>query len=239
MTGFVNALELMVAAAALAIVQAEPAAPAPAADVTPAEIVVNGIKDPYYLSPKQLAGAVAAFNKWRPTLAPEARLLFRVGMLKGASYDGLELTLRSGEERIPIQLDARHRFVLPEVTGRWTLVANRSRDSLVILPLTLSPGTSDGERRLGDLRLQCQVEWGLQRSQTSVFVRGFYTSAGGCGSKKFPYYVLAGRPIAAASVRYGAASKALQIVRARSYRAPITDALPNEARVILSYRQAP
>lgn len=223
------------AAVALATAQAQTAAP-PMEEVSPEEIIVSGIKDPYFISPKQLAGAVAEFNKWRPSLAPQARLLFRVGVLKGGNHDGLELTLRSGEQRIPLQMDQQHRFALPAVTGRWTLVANRPRGSLTILPLTLSPGTSDGDRRLGDLRLQCQVDWGFQRSETSIFARGIYSGAGGCSSKKFGYYVLADRSISAASVRSGSVAKPLQIVRGRSYRAPITEKLPDDARVSLTYR---
>jgi hypothetical protein len=100
----------------------------------------------------------------------------------------------------------------------------------------LSPGTSDRERLLGDLRLQCQVDWAFARSETSIFARGIYSSAGGCTSKKFAYYVLANRPLAAASLRFGASAKPLQIFRAASYRAPITDPLPNDARVVLTYR---
>lgn len=199
------------------------------------EIVVNGMRYPVVLTAKQVAGARKEFLKWQPSLAPAAALTFRIGLLSGVDRNGLELHLRSQDEDIPIPLIGGRTFVLPDPgPGDWAVYANRAGKSLVIEPFILSPGTDEFNRRLGDLRLQCRVYWGATRSQTSLIVKAMYETAGGCGSKKFGYYVLSSKSISSATLIAGADERSLQVSRQRIYRAPIADkAASNDSIVTL------
>lgn len=201
------------------------------------EIVVNGIKNPYVLSAKQIADAAAAFDKWKSDLAPNGRLSFHVATVGAYRYEDLKLSFRSGNTMIPVSLDGNHSFSAPVLgPGKWFLVANRPRKSLVVAPIVMSPGTNDGNRLLGDLRLQCRVEWGYNRSRTSLVVRGLYSTAGGCESRKFGYFVTSRGRISDAQVKSATSSKRLKVLNTRTYRAPIAEQdLPDSARVVLTY----
>lgn len=201
------------------------------------EIVVYGIKNPYVLSAKQIADAAAAFDKWKSNLAPNGRLSFHVATVGAYRYDDLKLSFRSGNMTVPVLLDGNHSFSVPILgPGKWFLVANRPRKSLIVAPLVMSPGTRDGDRLLGDLRLQCRVEWGYNRSRTSLVVRGLYSTGGGCESKKFGYYVSSRGRISDAQVKSATSSRRLKVLNRRTYHAPIADKdLPDSARVVLTY----
>jgi hypothetical protein len=157
--------------------------------------------------------------------------------VEAANVDALRLSIRSGNERTLVMLDSAHRFTLPAGIGPdSTLVANRSRGKIVVTPLILSPGTSEADRRLGDLRLQCHVYWAITQDQVSIFARGLFGAAGGCSGTKFGFYVTAARPIASALAMEGQRTFPVQIWAPRNYRVPIGEkALSNDAHIRLSY----
>jgi hypothetical protein len=202
------------------------------------DIVVTGITDPYVLSEKQLSGARAEFARWQPSLAPSALLSFRVGTFGGATYNGLVLTLRSGTMDIPIPLDERHRFILPDLgSAKAILFANRRKHQIIIEPIILSSGTSEANRRLGDLRLQCRVSWGLERSQTSLAAQALYSATGGCAGRRVPYNVLTSWPITKAELVVNSTRAPLKIFRERMFVTPIADKKrPDDAMVILTLK---
>jgi len=215
-------------------------APAPEAAVEDQAISVVGFKNPYRLTVKQLRDAARAYRKGRPVYAPASILYFEVKPARpGESLDGVTLTLRSADRAIPVPLDSANRFVLPELgSDDWQLVANRSRAGLVVRPVVMSPGTSEDDRMLGDMRLQCEVHWAIEKRHMSVFARGAFAAAGGCQSSSFAIYARSDRAIAHASVTAGPVSRPVQVLRdGYLFRAPLHDKkLPNSARVRFSFQ---
>lgn len=236
---------LVPAIAALALSATAPIVPAvaqspagPLMEQGETEIVVTGFSKNFRLKGKQLAAALAAFGRNRPRLAPASQLFFVVKSESGGDLSGLELSLRSPEREIPLPLDAQSRFVLPPLPDAdWALVANRRKGSIAISPTVLSPGTSEGNRLLGDLRLQCEVSWAMFKSEISVFERAMFSSAGGCGSRQFAFYVTTRQSIAEGRVADRERSLPLRLWGKNSYRAPIGEkTIPNDARVVLTLR---
>ncbi|QAY77315.1 hypothetical protein [Sphingosinicella sp. BN140058] len=224
-------------AAALALIalgSGTAAAPTDQADSAESEIVIVAVKNPYRLSVKELRKALRAFRKGKPVYAPEATLLFQVKATGAKPLAGITLSLRRGADVIPLPLDPAGRFVLPDLSADdWTLVANRARAGLEVRPLVLSPGTAEGDRLLGDMRLQCLVGWAIEAQHVSIVARAAFNAAGGCFGSKFAIYGYSDRPIAAATVTSGQNVRPVQVLRDRHlYRAPLHDAsLPNLARV--------
>lgn len=211
-----------------------PVAVAPPADADD-EIVVTGFNKPYKLDGKQLATAARVFTKYRPVYAPQGRLLFEVRRKSGADLKGLRLSLRSKTSDMPLVLDAQSRFVLPAVVDKnWQLVANRGSGSLKIYPIVLSPGTSASDRRLGDMRLQCEVMWSaFVRPELPLLMRGAAAAFNACRRSDFAFFQDVEQPIKAASITADSAVTPVRLgSNGSSFRYPGYDKrLPNDARV--------
>lgn len=213
---------------------------AAAVEDTRDEIVVTGFNKPYKLTGKQLATALRVFRKYRPVYAPRGHLLFAVSR-KGASRnrDPLRLSLRSGDSVIPIALDAASRFALPELPDKnWELVANRGSGAIRIQPLVLSPGATESDRSLGDMRLQCEVTWAaFVKPELPLIVRGLAAAVNACRTRNVALLQQVDKRITSAEVVSGLSSTPIKLQRAgMSYQYPGSDKhLPNEARVRFHY----
>lgn len=212
------------------------AVPNSLADEPIEEIVVTGIAKPFKLTAKQLRRALQVYAKRRPTYGPASQLLFEVKPKAGAGdLSGLRLRLRSGDTVIPISLDSASRFVLPVLPrGKWELVANRGAKGLRISPLVLSPGTTQSDWRLGDMRLQCEVVWeAFIKPELPLLARPVAAAVNACTSSRFGMFQRLDKRIASAAVDTGTTEKPVQLSKDRySFRAPVYDkSLPNSARV--------
>lgn len=219
-----------------AIAQQHPAPTANQEEVVEPEIVVTGFAKPYKLTGKQLVRAQTAFNAKRGQLAPQSQLYFQIISQEGGDISDLDLYLKRGDEVLSLPIDGQSRFVLPPLNGNdWTLFANRNRKAITITPTILSPGTSERNRMLGDLRLQCETYWAMSSPETSIVVRAMFSAAGGCKGTKFGYYVSTQAVITSGIVSDGSASTPLRLWGDHRYQAPIgIKAMPNTARVTLS-----
>lgn len=204
------------------------------------EIVVTGFSKPYKLTGKQLAAALKAYAKYRPVHAPQGRLFFEVKRRTGGrDLGGLRLSLRSGERVVPITLDAASRFILPALPGKnWELVANRGSGGIKISPLVLSPGSTETDRSLGDMRLQCEVTWAaFVKPELPFVLRGVAAAVNACHRSDFALMHGVDRKIAAANVVAGTSVTPIKLgATGMSFRYPGHDkALPNDARVRFRY----
>ncbi|HEY1132124.1 MAG TPA: hypothetical protein VGF12_22145 [Roseateles sp.] len=124
----------------------------------------------------QLFKAQALFEKYH-SLAPAAPLRFKVyARTRAETTQELELGLMTPGGRQPLALDAEDRFALDpawrSLPGR-TEVRSRLADGRVTWrPDIRTPGVPDGERRLGDLRLQCRVAFGSGVARGSTLFGG-------------------------------------------------------------------
>jgi len=206
------------------------------------EIVVTALSKPLTLNSKELTRAVKAYHKLRAVYAPQSQLLFQIVGAAGSDrrvLEDLKLTLRSKEGSVPVPIDADRRFTLPTSVGKgWTLIANR-RVGFGILPVVLSPGTGTSDRLLGDLRLQCEVQWAMAKPDLSIVMRATASAFGGfCKGSVLPFFEWSDRAIASASVSAGALIRPVYVTEDRmAYRAPVHDKnLPHSARVRVRYR---
>ncbi|HEX4509972.1 MAG TPA: hypothetical protein VH328_07840 [Burkholderiaceae bacterium] len=112
----------------------------------------------------QLFAARQAFDDHR-ALAPEATLTFRLyPRLHTQDFAGLELWWVEGDVRQPVPLDDHQRFVLDP---SWTradaergavLRTNLAEGAVAWKSEVRTPGIPETERRLGDLRLECETD---------------------------------------------------------------------------------
>jgi len=76
------------------------------------DIVVLGQNGkPYALSPEQLRGAIAAYERNRMQFAPQARLVWRI--VPASAAKEATISLRDGDQAIPLDIDANGTFTLP------------------------------------------------------------------------------------------------------------------------------
>ncbi len=208
------------------------------------DIVVQGMKDPFRITPRQLHEAVQAYQANRAALAPNAPLRFQVFRYRlDPSLADIRLRLLADNgDAIPLPLDSEGRFALPPLDFEkklYALQANRKVGTVRVRPLVLSPDSTDENRSMGETRLLCKVGWALARDTVSILARGIVGAAGGlCESSKIGAYYLTERPLASAKVRIGPIEKPVQLgFDGGAFRMPGYDkSLPNDARLILVYK---
>lgn len=197
------------------------------------DIVVIGLSDKYKFNPKQIKAALKEFSINRERFAPRGKLYFQVWKNSSQDRSNLHIAIKSGAIITDLPIDGDQKFVIPDLPGDdWSLVANKRQEQIVIIPVVMSPETTDDNRLLGDLRLQCRVNWAISSTEVSVFVKGMFSASGGCSGRKFAYYATSNRPISSAVASNDRISKPLQIWRSNKYRVPVGDReLGNETRV--------
>ena len=146
----------MGAALACAIAQAAPAeAPLPV-------VRVDGLTNPDDQSYRRMVRGMDAFEKYR-ALAPDATLRYRLyPRLPGVGAAGTTLAIRGDTVDIPVALDSDLTFTLPRDAKAWderaVVTTNRKSRSFAWGPSVRSPGVPANARRLGDLRLECEID---------------------------------------------------------------------------------
>lgn len=181
--------------------QTPPAVEAQASAAPSENIVVTGVREGTVALDLILA-AQRAFDAGRATFAPQGVLHFR---LSAEGCGPVRLTLRQGETSIPVALDEQGRFTLPALpAGEWELVHDRGRTPMNVRVMVYSPGTTETDRRLGDLRLQCRAGREVIKAGQSFMTRTAFGALGGCGSTKIAFYTTPSRPAASAEAVEGA-----------------------------------
>lgn len=201
------------------------------------EIVVTGVRVSTLDLPRLLK-AQDVFRAGRATFAPTSSLYFQLRPAAGVALAGMTLALVSGDQRIPVPIDAESRFTLPALpAGRWELVHNRGAGRIAVRALVISAGATETNRPLGDLRLQCRAGWELAKAKYSFIARGGFSVMGGCSSTNFAFFFRTPQAIRDATLSAGAKMVELPVLADRSaYRAPLGDkALPNTAMIHVRY----
>lgn len=143
------------------------AAPSPAAVTllpdAPMQVVqVEGLRDPDEQSYRRMIKGMDAFEKYHG-LAPDALLRYRlIPRLPGVQAAGTRLSIQSDKITLPVALASDLSFILPrdaqalEANARVT--SNRKLRSFAWTPDVRTPGLPANTRRLGDLRLECEID---------------------------------------------------------------------------------
>lgn len=213
------ALPLLAAGAALpsgaAAQQAQQEQPAPPA------VVVRATRDPVDKSYRKMIAGMDRHARRQAALAPGSTLRFRLlPRTPSVRMDGIEMKVVGDAVALPVPLAPDNSFTLPRnaqaLREDAALVANRKTSSMTWRADVRSPDVPAGARRLGDLRLECEVgvEAGLVSNNQKLFAwlgELLDTPEKVCGTQDGNYLFFAGRPLFGVTLRAGARSMALPL----------------------------
>jgi hypothetical protein len=168
----------------------------------PPEVVVDGTRHPELKPYRVMSAGLDAFDEYRK-LAPAAALKFRL-LQNGAAYgepqkwDGVTLRVAGDQLSIPLPIEADGTFTLPRSQAAYDedadLALNRKKSTISFYTKVLTPGLPENVRRLGDLRLQCEVTIAIGKKELNFAQRAFYNTVlfGGdwCTSRKATFGLL-------------------------------------------------
>ncbi|PHV17869.1 hypothetical protein CSQ90_05990 [Janthinobacterium sp. BJB303] len=178
-----------------------------------ASVNVKGMRDPDWKPYSAMLKGALRFEE-KHALAPGAELKFILEPRRAdADMHGIALRLESDEAGMAIPLAERNIFSLPAGQGplyeKAELTVNRKAGSVRWIPYVRSAATSDTLRRLGDLRLACEVHWAIDKETLPFAMRTAMGALGGpCNfvSQKGTYSFTEARRITAATISYNGKS---------------------------------
>jgi hypothetical protein len=241
--GFATACALGASAQAQ---EAQQAAPASATAVTE-QVQVSTIRDPALRPYRRMARGLDAWEAAR-ALAPNASLRFELWNSDGqvATTDGLQLRIAGDKVDIALPIDADGSFVLPRSQDAFDddadLVINRKKDQIRWRPRVRTPGVPENARRLGDLRLECEVSQAVRKEEIPLLYRAGALATGGiCKLPMVAYVYRAPKPLQSAMVVSGARREALALdAGGRIFTAPLRNKeWDNDALIVFQFADAP
>ena len=182
--------------------------------------ITGTASDPVEKSYRKMIRGMDYFEKARTAFAPEASLRFKLLPRKpGTDMDHILLEVVGNTFSYELPIAADHTFVLqrdPKALSEDAVVSpNRKRLSMTWRTDIRTPGLAPNTRRLGDLRLECQV--GLEAdlvSNTNPIARIaelFTDSRSYCDRKDSRYLYFAERPLFSVTLVDGARREVLPI----------------------------
>lgn len=158
------------------------AAGAGAQETTPS-VEVQGVKNPDMRSYRAVVAGLEAFEKHRALAPAVPELRFRLAPRPGSEPESgtaaepLYLRIVGNGEPIPIPVAADGTFSIPRVESAIDddadLILNRKKGVLKGRPEVRTPGLPDNVRRLGDLRLECQVMVAIAKKEVGLMLTLF------------------------------------------------------------------
>lgn len=135
-------------------------------------VEITNIKGPELRSYSQMLKGMMAYKEMNQ-LAPNSELFFILfPKSKNVSVEGLTMRLSSDETSINIPIDASGKFQLPllelKTEDEYDLILNKPKGQFVIKPYVKSANLADDTKRLGDIRLECQVRWAIEKQDVSI-----------------------------------------------------------------------
>jgi len=226
-----SAASLMLLQLAAASAQQAPEEP----ESEPVQTVeVSGIKNPELRSYRNLLAGLDAFNR-EHKLAPQADTLRFIlkPQQPGAILDGVTLRIVGGDTDIAVPVAADGGFVLPRseaaADNDADLILNRKSGTFTGKPDIRSANVPANMRRLGDLRLECQVMIAIAKKEINFAIRAVATVALGggdwCASPKLHYGTPAPWPSDSAALVHGQRREQISPGRHQKYfTIPLQDA---------------
>ena len=136
---------------------------------------VNAMRDPEVRKYKVILAGLDAFDRHRQLAPSVDRLQFRAtARQKDESPAPLGARLVGDDGfNLPLAIDAAGRFTVPRSEAaedaKSELELNRKRRLYRTAPDVRTPGLAANQRRLGDLRLECQVTVAMAKEEIGLF----------------------------------------------------------------------
>ncbi len=217
------------------------------------EVVVEDTHDPLRHPYRAIWEGMDAFEKYHQ-LAPNASLRFRVfknnDLNKYAiDTEGLSVRIAGDETSMTIPIAADGTFALPKNQAAFDenadLMLNKKEKLYGGSPEVRTPGIAANMRRLGDLRLECQVGVAIAKKEMNFFQRAainvLVLGKDLCEINKnnFSYSVAAPGRLASATIVSGDRRKILPS-RRYDFDAPIADqSWPDDALIEFEFADPP
>ena len=155
---------LCIAATHIALLAAWPAAfaqPEARGDPDDDAVVVTALRNPVAKSYRRMVAGMELFERRRP-LAPAASLRFKLlPRNRRTKMDGIALEIGGDSFALPVSVARDDTFALPRhdlgLKENASVTPNRKAGTLTWRADIRTPGLPPDTRRLGDLRLECEV----------------------------------------------------------------------------------
>jgi len=219
---------------------------APDAPAAAEKVEVSSIKDPELLPYRRMVRGLDAWEKKR-ALAPKADLRFELWGKDGkpALADGLQLRIAGDAVDIALPIDRDGTFVLPRSQEAYDdkadLVSNRKKAEIRWRPRVRTPGVPENARRLGDLRLECEVGTAVRKEEIPLLMRAGSVATGGlCNLPMTGYTYRAPQRLASATLVSGERKIGLPLYgKGEGFQAPLRDkSWDDEALVVFEFAEA-
>ncbi|MCX7221136.1 MAG: hypothetical protein NTY70_20075 [Burkholderiales bacterium] len=212
------------------------------------EVSVRGIKNAGIKPYRVMSAGLDAFQEHH-SRAPAAQLKFRLSKRTDANQyrsnlDGVSLRIVGSDTSIPVPIASDGTFILPRSETAYVedsdLILNQKKSLIRVSPDVRTPGLPSNVRRLGDLRLECEVIVAIrkkelnfaQRAAINVFMLGGDWCARGVGKFSFALPDWAVN----ATLIYEGTRKSIPVL-GYDFIAPIQDAsVPDDALVEFEFR---
>lgn len=204
----------------------------------PEAVVITAIRDPVNKSYRKIVSGMDLFEKKRDR-APGAELRFKLLPRKRTTnMKDVDLEIAGKDTFIPVAVAPDGTFTLERnakaLAEDAAVIPNRKRQTMTWRVDIRSPGVPPNARRLGDLRLECEVgiQSGLISNEPPIIgrVADFFAGLGGyCDRVDNRYLFFADRPLFSVALAHGARREVLSIDRlygGASYNPKLKDDLP-------------
>lgn len=233
-------------------------------------VVVTAVRDPVKKSYRKMVDGAALFAERRSALAPGASLRFKLIPRKpDARIEGTQLAVEAQSVSIPLKVAPDQTFTIEAnrtaLKENAQVMPNRRAGTMTWRADVRTPGLPPDTRRLGDLRLECEV--GMKAGLISNYPAGFFgwldsliaSNAAYCARPVPRYLFFAERPLWSVTLvdgerrevlpvdlLYGGASRDpdwkkdkycdCEALFDRAYFVPLGDeSWPDDTRVVLEY----
>jgi len=189
------------------------------APTTLPQVEVRTLRDPVEKSYRKIVRGMELFEQMR-SLAPNASLRFKLlPRSRDTNMEGITLDIVADSVTIPVPIAADNTFVLERshraLEEDATVIPNRQARSMTWRTEIRTPGLPPNTRRLGDLRLECQV--GIEADLVSD--PGFFfgpiarliRARGYCDQREVQYLFFAERPLFSVTLVAGSRREILPI----------------------------
>ena len=185
-----------------------------------APVSVSGMRDTVDKSYRKMLEGMDLFEKLH-AMAPSAQLRFKLlPRLQDTDMSDIVLKIVGDSISMPVPVAADHTFELQRrdkaLAEDAAVIPNRKAGSMTWRTDIRTPGLPPNTRRLGDLRLECQVgmEAGLVSNNRSVLDQLgelLHTATDNCNANDPHYFFFSDRPLFGVTMRAGRREQPLSI----------------------------
>lgn len=193
-------------------------------------VEITSLKGPGLKSYSQMLKGLKVYQEMKH-LAPDSELYFiLVPKNEEVRAEGVTMRLASDETSLPIPIDATGKFQLPllelKSEDEYDLILNRPKGQFHIAAYVKSANLPDSTKRMGDLRLECQVRWAIEKQDVSIIFSThvkLFASGNPCSTRVVSVYFFAPKGIDSISLDTPKQTRSFKIGSDGRYTVPLRE----------------